>query len=316
MKTIKAYISTTILGSFIMLIAMHSTSCKKDRVPAKTTGNFASPTSFYDQYKQEEQVFEIDSLSKGPLFGKMGTQLFPDKTIFMNPDGTDFNYPYLIKLIEIYSAKDMILSNMPSIASQTILETGGEIRVRAFKDAQELVLRPNKKFHMELDSTTSLLTAMSVYYGFPNNSITDWTNNLTSLDPKIAPDNLSSVVNTPFFYSMNIGRMGWVSCAKLHDNTNPTGVISFTAEGSNTQNIDIFLVFANIHSVMKVHDMKSYSIPLGTQFTVIAIAKDVNKNNALVYDMQNITMNSVQQRALTLVETTDANLISVLSAFK
>ena len=292
-------------------------SCKKDRVPAKTvTGDYASPSSFYTQYQQPEQVFQIDSLSSGPLFGKEGTQLFPDKNIFMYPNGSNFTYPYTIKLIEIYTGKDMILSNMPSVATSNILETGGEIRARAFKGTQELVLRPGKKFHMQLDSNKTLLTGMSVYYGFVSNSINDWTKNLSSLDPTISPDTLSSVVNTPYLYSMNIGRMGWVNCARLYTSSKPTSVLTFTATGTNTQNIDVFIVFTSIHSVMKAYNMKSYPIPDGTPITVVAISRDLNQNSSLVYDKQTITVNGNQQVALNLVTTTDANLLSILSAFQ
>ena len=305
-----------ISASLLFVFAIAFLSCKKDRLPAQNTGgNYASASSFYTQYQQPEQVFQIDSVPGGPLFGHMGTQLFPDKNIFMYPNGSNFTYPYTIKLIEIYPGKDMILSSMPSVAGTGILETGGEIRVRAFKGTTELVLRPGKKFHMQLDTNASLLSGMSMYYGFPNGSITDWTNNLTSLDPTISPDTLSSVVNTPYLYSVNIGRMGWVNCARAYSNSSTTSTLSFTSTGTNTQNIDIFLVFSSIHSVMKVYNMQSYPIPNGSQVTMVAMARDANQNNSMVYDKQIITVNGNQQITLNMQSITDANLLNILSTF-
>lgn len=300
----------------IILVSFLATfsSCKKERLDAQSGGDYSSPSAFYNQYQQQEQVFTVDSPGVGPIIGQMGTKWFGDRTIFMFPDSQDITYPFILKMTEIYPAKDMILSNLPTVGGGNILESGGEIRIRAFKNNIELVLKPGKKYYMELDtSATPLLNGMSVYYGFNNGSITDWTNNIASLDPSISPDTLSSVTNQPLFYAMNVARVGWANCARLFS-ASPTTTLTFTSKGTNIQNIDIFLVFKNIKSVMKVYNLQSGAIPVGTELTVVAIAKDQNQSNALVYDSQAITVSSNQQITLDMKTISDQDLLNILSA--
>jgi hypothetical protein len=301
---------------FLFAIILFS-ACAKKRAEAKLPApNYASPSSFYTQYQQPVQTFTVDSPGTGPIIGKEGTKLSGDASIFMYPNGQSIIYPFILKLIEVYTIKDMILSNLPSVGGGKILETGGEISIRAYKGSQELVLKPTKKYFMELDTNPSLLTGMSVFYGFQSGSITDWTNNLTSLDASINPDNLSSVTNQPLFYDMTIGRMGWVNCARLYSNASATTTISFTSQGTNTQNIDVFLAFKNIHSMMRVYNLTSQAIPVGTNLTVIGISRDSNQSNSMVYEAQDITVSSGQQVTLNLQPISDAALLSALGAYK
>jgi hypothetical protein len=293
-------------------------SCTKERTQAQTPATTPPPlgytqsNTFYSQNQQQEQVFTVDSPGTGPIIGNMGTKLYPYANIFMFPNGANVTYPFTLKLIEVYPVKDIILSNMPTIAGGKILDSKAEIRARAFKGTTELVLRPGRKFNMETATRTNMLTGMIDFYGFPGSNFTDWTGTVSTLDPTINPDTLSLVTNFTSSYSMNIARMGWVACAKLDNNTATTTSISFTASGNNPQNIDVFLVFQNIPCVMKAYNLTSGQIPIGTQLTMIAIANDANNN--LVYDKQSITVAAGMTVTLNPVVTTSANLLSVLSA--
>jgi hypothetical protein len=274
------------------------------------TPSYSKADGFYNKYKQEEQDFVVDSLGKGLIIGKHGTILSGDGSIFMYSNKQSITYPFSLKLIEVYGAKDMILSTLPSVAGTTALETGGEISIKAFKNNQELLLKPGKKYSMALDTNANLQSNMKVFYGFNSNNITDWTSTVSALDPSINPDSLSAVINLPLFYQMNIARMGWANCARNLSNSGASTSISFTADASNPQDIDIFLVFKNNSSVMKVNNLQSYQVPVGTQLTVIAIAMD--QNNSLVYDKQSITASSNLQVTIDPVSISEAALLSVL----
>ncbi len=284
-------------------------SCTKQRAPSKPTGpDYASPATFYTQYQQKVQTFQVDSPGTGFIVGKMGTRLTGDASIFMYPNGQNVVYPFTLQLIEVYTGKDMILSNLPSLGGGKILQTMGEISVNAFKGSQQLVLRPGKKYFMELDTNKSLLSGMSVFYGVSGGSITDWT--------VLIPDTLSAVINYPFFYAMNIARMGWVSCAQNFNPGGATTTIDFTSAGTNIQNIDVFLVFKDIHSVVQVYGLKSQvAIPVGTNLTVVAISRDANSGNSMVYDSQAITVGAGQQVTLNMKNISDVALLNALSAY-
>lgn len=314
----KKFVITGMAATFLLSIIIFTSCAKKRADDKKTLPNYVSASSFYTTYQQPEQTFTVDTPGTAPIIGKEGTILSGWDSIFMYPSGQSISYPFTLKLVEVYTLKDMILSNLPPIGGGKILESGGEIRIRAFKGATELVLKPGKKYSMLLDtSSTPLLSGMSVHYGFPNGTITDWTNNVTTLDASINPDNLSAVINMPVqAYFMNIARMGWVNCARQFSSSAATTTISFTSQGTNTQNIDVFLVFKNIHSMMQVYNLTSQPIPIGTNLTVVAISRDSNQNNAMAYQAQDITVTAGMQVTLNLASITDANLLGQLAGYK
>ncbi len=287
-------------------------ACKKTRVQSQnntTSVGYTNATAFHSNYQQQEQTFTVDSPGTGPIVGHMGTKFYPYDNIFMYPNGQNVYYPFTLKVIEVYGPKDMILSQMPSIGGGHILETNATIRALCFKGASGLVLKHGRKFYMETATESAMLTGMSVWYGLASGSITDFTNVVSTLDPSINPDTLSSVTNLASSYAMNIARMGWVNCAQLA----PTGTnttVTFSASGTNPQNIEVYLVFNNHTSVMQCYNLTSGQIPVGTNCTMVAFAMDANNN--LVYDKQNLTITAGMTVTLNPQQTTDANLLAVL----
>lgn len=318
---------STFILLFLSGIIFYS-SCTKQRAPVKTPGpNYVASSSFYTSNQQQVQTIQVDSLGTKPIIGKMGTVLSGDQSLFMDPANPSQNvgYPFTLKLIENYPIKDFILSQLPSVGAGKILQSQGEISIQAYKGKAPgsilLVLRPGKKYPMRLDSNITFITGNSIYYGFPNTvssrNITDWTSNVTSLDPKINPDTLSKVYLFANFCEVFIARMGYVSCAQNYSYPNAGTTITFTppANSTNGQNIDIYLVFKGIHSMMQVYNLTSMAVPTGTTLTYVAIATDSNSGNSLVYDSQTITVTAGQTVTLNPVAISSAALMTNLTAF-
>lgn len=282
-------------------------SCSKDRLLKE---EYSSMDSFFDKNKQQEQEFTIDSLGNGPIVGKMGTKIYVNKTIFMYADGSDITYPFTIRLIEIYPIKDMIFWKLPTVAGGNVIEIAAEIRVKAFKNGVELMLKPGKKYYMELATMTKLNTNMKVYYGFSASNYIDWTNNLASIVP--INDTLSSVTANGTFYAMNVAKMGWTACARPTATSLSTTTMTFTAKGGNPQNISIFVVFKNFKAVAQVYNLTLGKIPLGEQVTVVAMA--MNQNNEYVLHKQEITITANQQIALDMQPINETDLLSMLGS--
>ncbi len=309
---------------FISSIIFYS-SCTKQRAPVKTPGpNYVAASSFYTANQQQVQTFTVDSPGTGPIIGKMGTVLSGNASLFMIPGNPSQNvgYPFTLKLIENYPIKDFILSQLPSVGAGKILQSQAEISIQAYKGSTLLVLRPGKKYPMVLDSNITFIAGNNVYYGFPNTvssrNITDWTSNVTSLDPTIKqPDTLSKVYLFSKYCEMFIARMGYVSCAQSYTYPNAGTTITFTppSNSTNGQNIDIYLVFKGIHSMMQVYNLTSLAVPTGTTLTYVAISTDSNSGNSLVYDSQTITVTSGQTVTLNPVNISNAALLADLTAF-
>src|ERR1035437_6313588 len=130
MKKIK--ISSILFCSLLAVSSVVYYSCSKDRIQQRTPLNdYNSPNNYFDTKKQAERTFVIDTNGTGPIVGNQGTNIWMGKSCLMYPNGDSVYFPFTVKLVELYTPKDMIYYQMPTVASDTILETAGEIRLRA-----------------------------------------------------------------------------------------------------------------------------------------------------------------------------------------
>jgi hypothetical protein len=296
-------------GLCLMLITLWVMgSCQKDRV---VQDDFQSMDSFYNTHKEEEQVFVIDTLGSCPLIARKETKICIGTDMIEYTNGSGVIYPFILKVVELYSIRDMILWRLPAIAGGNILETSAEIRVRAFKANDELVLKPGKAYFMEMDTMPVLLQNMQAYYGYDSGNITDWTSNISSISPGFV-DTISNVGVNAFFYSLKIARMGWISSARLNSSAASKTPVTFSVAGTNTQNIEIYLSFKGFKGLMKVSNLTSGLIPVGEQVTMVAFAK--NQKGDFLYDQQSLTITPGLTIPLNMKVTTETGLLNALNA--
>ena len=163
--------------SFISAIAVLGfvvsfNACKKDRVPQD---DYQNMDSFYSDNQEEEQELQVDSGS-GDCFvtAKKGTRICISRDMLRDAGGNDIpSYPFQLKVIELYSIKDMILRKEPSVSGSEVLETSAEVRVRPFKDGNEAYLKDGRAYLMETDTLPVISNNMVCYYGFNNNGVGD-----------------------------------------------------------------------------------------------------------------------------------------------
>lgn len=272
-------------------------SCKKDRI---VQDDYQDMDSFYNQHKEAEQEYVIDSGGVCPLIAKKETKLCVSDDMFQLPNGTGITYPFTLKVVELYSIKDMLLWRAPSVASGSLLETSAEIRVRSFQNNVEAALKPAKTYGMEMDTMPVLNSSMQPYKGQASGNVINWS-----------IDGLTTVSVNPYFYSLSVGTTGWMSAARLHPSTQTT-TIAFSATGTNTQNIEIYLKFNSFKGLMKVTNLVSGSIPVGESVTLVAMAK--NQNNDYVLHQQTFTVTAGQQITLNLQVISEASLLAALDA--
>ncbi|MCB0430606.1 MAG: hypothetical protein H6585_13095 [Flavobacteriales bacterium] len=281
-------------GIWILLIATLFVACKSVR---KEQGDsFESMDEFFDAHKQEEQTFVLDSGGTGPIVGKMGSLLYGDSSIFMDANSNDVSYPITLKLIELYTRGDIILYRTPTISDNgTVLRSGGEIKLTAFKDSQPLQIKPGKYFRVDMPCSAPE-TGMTMFYS-SQDPAENWT---YSADPAL------DVVG---FYQTRPTKLGWINCDKLYSGgTNTT--ITFTVDGSGTENINVFIAFKNFLSVLKVSGLVSTNVPEGEDITVIAMAKDKGGNYRL--HQSNETIAAGMTVALDMQEVTEQQLVDFL----
>lgn len=304
----KANLLTIGKMTFIFSVLFLFVNCSKERIepvpepePEKVLNQYSSINSYMDSKKQEEQEFIIDTTGTDPITGNQGTKIWTGKQCLMFPNGDSVSWPYTLKLVELYKPKDMIYYQMSTISGGEILKTEGEIRLRAFKDGQELVLKPDPCMHA-IEMPSAAPQANMHVFNNPNPYL-DWIEN--------NPVNLFTATATS--HNASINTLGWINCGlKAGSSTNST--LTFTSATDNLDNVGIFIYFPATKSVMQVSSVSkvSQSIPNGSDVKIILIGVDGNGNLFSFSKNQTVSANSTIDVVMTAI--TDAALTALLDA--
>ncbi len=291
---------TLIRLSALLLAMVWLASCKKDRIEKD---DFSSMDDFYNEHRQEEQEYLIDSGGTCPLVAKYQTKICLGKEALTKPDATPFYYPWKLKVVELYTIKDMMLWPMHGMSSDSLMKISAMIRIRAFKDDVELKLKPAAFYTVEPDTMNPLIPDLSVFYGSLEPVMVNWANPL-------AGDPITAITPTPETYQLKLGQLGWSMAARLAGGT-PLTSIRFTAIGNNTQNIEVFLVFKNFKGLMKVTNLQSKLLPVGEKVTLFAMAKKTT--GAYVLHKEDITVSAGMEKELQLEELSEEALLEAMN---
>jgi len=296
------------LAAFFTVLILCA-ACKKDRVQQD---NYESMDSFYNDNQEEEQELQVDSGANGPacVTAKKGTVICISRDALQDAGGTEVpSYPFQVKVIELYSIKDMILRREPSTSGAAILETSAEIKVCPFKDGNEVYLKPGRKYVMLTDTFPSNVSNMISYYGIGTGIVGDWTNSISTFIPGFV-DTLSSVYTNSGCYVLSPATTGYVSAAREYSSGSSYTPVTVSVAGNNTQNIEIYISFNNFKSVMKVTNLVSAPVPVGENVTLIAFGK--RQNNEYVYHLQTFTVTNNQQIPLNMQVIGQSGIIAAL----
>ena len=306
MKTI----ITIILASFSIV---YFSSCSRERIePTKQLNAYKPVQEYYDTKKTEEQEIVIDTSGTGPIVGKDSTRIWIAKELLMFPDSSDVEWPFTVKLIELYVPKEMIYYQMPTVAGVKALESQGEIRVRAFKEdangvEQELLLKPGKVFRVEMLSDTSI-TDMYVYYGKDAGNYTDWTNSVSSVGGNTQAD--LYFANTSYGYKADIGKLGWINCGKPYLGFNN---LTFTSEDDDLNNVSIFAYIPKYNTLIQAQNLSTIGIQDSLRAKIILIG--INSSNELYHYYFESTVTESANIPVTLTPISDADLTNILNSF-
>ncbi|MFI5163641.1 MAG: hypothetical protein ACHQHP_00160 [Bacteroidia bacterium] len=288
----------------VLLLSVFYFSCSKARIQTNSLKSYSPVNTYLDTKKQQEQTFIIDSTGKCPIVGNQGTKICSGKQCLMFPNGDSVTWPYIIKLVELYTPKDMIYYQMPTVASGTILKTDGEIRLRAFKNTTELVLKPSPCMAQIEMPCAAPQTGMHVFNGITTGGHPDWIDN--------SPVNLFST--TPNSYTASITKLGWINCGQQVISSY-TSTFAFTSATDDLTNVGIFIYIPATKTVMQVYGSSSGAtsgaMPNGDAVKIVCIGIDASGNLFSFYQTQ--TVNPSTTISVTLSATTDAALTTLLN---
>ena len=285
--------------------------CSKKRITKTTLIAYEQPYGYLYSKQVAEQDFKIDSAGTGPIVGNQGTKIWTGKKCLMMPNGDTVKYPFHVKLVELYTPKDMIYYDMLTMASGNVLETSGEIRLRAFKDTTELVLKKGGCYAtVEFLNPAPKSNYMRVFYGYsPAAGYFDFSDDPATAGAATGLNPIFSTTTTPSGYIGSIGKLGWINCGTKVSLAS-SSVLTFTSSVDDLTNVAIFVYLPATRSVIQAYNLSTVQIPNGSSAKIVAIAIDTN--NQLYSFSQNLTVSAAQQISITMSATTDADLTALL----
>ncbi len=298
-------------ATFALLVAVISvsiTSCSRDRIE-RDLNTYESPNAYLDSKKQDEQVFVIDSAGEGPIVGNQGTTIWGSIDCLQLPGGGAVTYPFLVKLVELYTPKDMIYYRMPTVSAGMPLETAGEIRLRAEKDGQELYLTQPCAFKVSMPNAAPQLNYMNVYYGIENGEVVDWTTDLGVFGITQTQNPIFDV--DTIGYTAFIEKLGWIN-ADLGVSTSGTYSITFDSDEDDLTNVIFFAYLPDSKTVLQSSNSVISGIPSGANAKIVAIA--VNASGSLFHFYQELTVTGNSTQMVIMSEISDSDLTTLLDS--
>ncbi|GAB3511327.1 hypothetical protein [Emticicia fontis] len=310
------HINILILSVFLLAIA-----CSKDRTIlleeetsptlVEQKDKFVSPTnSSFDKLGTQPEKKTIKSDNDLPFIGKQGTRVWLYTRDLKFPDGGAITYPFDIELLELFSPKDMILHQMPTVSNGRLLTTAGEVLIKAYKNGQELTVSRINSTQINVPAKSGRIDGfMDLFYGEETKAgFINWVQADTSRVPGVG--NGGTIFGQNERYTIFPSRIGWINCDKFYYFTEAKTAITFTSANPSIDKILIFLYFPDLQSVMQVYGGISGQVPVGRNVKMIAFA--ITEDEQYYSFLQETVVQDKQKTEIKLTPTTKEDLMKYL----
>lgn len=272
----------TLLSAAILATAIVSiTACKKD----KSTPNYAKADDFMASHAIKEQAFSGDAGTGFTVKGEKGTTITFSPNSFTDGNGNVVTGNVTITLKEVLSKKDVLFSGVMTESNGQLLESGGELLVKAKKDGVDLRLNPaGNGPRVEVPKIMND-REMGLFVQEKRDQGGSTGNNQPQNPYTWVPAPYYPFGNGPNSYSFTLPGFTWVNCDRFYNDPNPKTTITVLPafqDNNQVSDLQVMLVFKNIATVItlpfnySLQKFESYqnSLPVGLQADLILIGKD------------------------------------------
>jgi hypothetical protein len=165
----KTSIITNISLSFLLILLAFG--CSQDRLtPLNLEGTGTvkivdfNPVYNYnvmESLNKSTEKFTINSQTDLPYTTKKGTKIWIYDYNLKTTNGQAVKYPFDLEIIELYTLKDMVIYNKPTMANEQLLSTDGAFYIKAFQNKKELKMGEYPRIDMPSKQTDN---AMTLFY--------------------------------------------------------------------------------------------------------------------------------------------------------
>ncbi len=297
MKT--SLFAATVIAASIATLA----SCKKNN----DAPQYARAEAFWDANKVPTQSFTGNAASGFSIIGEKGTKVKFPANAFVDGSGNIVSGTVTVTLKEVLSKKDVLLSGVMTESNGQLLESGGEMLIKALKDGKDLQVNP------ALGDTGIRVEVPKVMnnkdMGLFVQQKRDQGQGGAGGGGGQQPQNPTTWIPAPYYpfgngpnsYSFTLPGFTWVNCDRFYSDPNPkTTVTVLPAFQDNNQvtDLQVILVFKNISTVItfpfnySLQKFESYqnSLPIGSQAHLVVIGKD--SDGFIQFGTQSITISA------------------------
>ena len=279
---------TTLLSTAIVATAIISLSaCKKDK---STPPNYAKADDFMASHALKTQSFTGNATAGFSITGEKGAKVTFAPNAFVDGSGNVISGTVTVTLKEVLSKKDVLFSGVMTESNGQLLESGGELLVKAQKDGVDVRLNPtlgNDGARVEIPKVMNNKDMGLFVQDKRQNPQGGGTGgNQQPASPYTwNPAPYYPFGNGPNSYTFSLPSFTWVNCDRFYSDPNPKTTITALPvfqDNNQVSDLQVMLVFKNITTVITlpfdftVQQFQSYqnSLPIGLQADLIIIGKD------------------------------------------
>ncbi len=277
-------------------------SCKKNQ----DAPSYARAEAFLQAHAIPVQSFTGNATTGFTITGAKGTKVKFPANAFIDGDGGLVTGTVAVTLKEVLSKKDVMFSGVMTESNGQLLESGGELEVKADKDGKALRINPNLgdngikvEVPKVMNNQDMGLFVQEKRREQPGPNGVPQPTNQSPLTWAPAP--YYPFGNGPNSYSFTLPGFTWVNCDRFYSDPNPkTTMTVLPAFQDNNQvtDLQVFLVFKNISTVVtfpfnsSLQKFESYgnSLPIGLQAYLVLIGKD--SDGFVQFGQQTITISA------------------------
>lgn len=222
---------------------------------------------FFIENRAAGQTFTIDPVRRTTLVGRQGSRLTIAPSAFVDAAGWPAKGPVHLFLREVFSRPDMVLSGLTNTSEDRILESAGQLFLKATCEGQALQLATPIAVDLPLQAGLDNPLASQVFSGgisqtssFGSGLRFDWKS------VKTKNIQLKSLGDKKYLH-FRINELNWWNCTSFFHRRRDRIMMSIrrSAKEMPFEDLAAFLVFRDFNAVIRMypsrHGFSSWNIP-------------------------------------------------------
>jgi hypothetical protein len=309
-------------GSMMAALMIIAVACTKDKQTPDTSFGQIKADAFMTKYKMKEQSFTGNATTGFVVTGEKGTKItFPANAFKDSITGDLVSGTVTVKLIEVLSKKDILLSGPMTESNGQLLISGGEIKVTATANGR--VLAPADSIEVKVPQVMKA-GDMNLFVQAPRKQQGD-SAVIAALPTTWVPAPYAPFGMGDNSYIFTLPAFTWVNCDRFYNDPAPKTTITVAPDFQDSDsltNIQVMLVFSDITTVItlpfnyQLLQFQSYenSLPVGKEGELVIIGKD--KDGYIEFGTQHITIAQNMHVDIPIARSTEATITAFLNSIQ